>query len=95
MEKSNLDEYIFPVEQRSVDLNEILDQHDFGQGPGSEPGYKVILRADTGEIISVVRNSYHLITNEELISQFFSELRKRDIPAFADYAHSYVNNRQM
>ena len=95
MEKLGLDEYIFPVEQRSVDLSEVLDQHDIGQSPGSEPGYKVILRADTGEIISVVRNSYHLITNEELISQFFSELRKRDIPAFADYSHSYVNNRQM
>lgn len=95
MKITSMDDYIFPIEERSVDLSERLDPHDYRWPPESEAEYKVLLRPDTGEIIAVVRKSYRLISNEELINQFFAELGERDIPAFADYSHSYVNNRQM
>ena len=88
-------EFMFEVEERTVDLKELPLQQTLGQRSDSDPGHKVILRPDTGEIIAVVRKSYRLITNEDLIMQFYTELRDRQIPAFLDYSHSYVTNRQM
>ena len=88
-------EFMFEVEERTVDLKELPLQQTLGQRSDSDPGHKVILRPDTGEIIAVVRKSYRLIPNEDLIMQFYTELRDRQIPAFLDYSHSFVTNRQM
>ena len=95
MDEIGAAEFMFEVEERSVDLRELPLQQTLGQRSDSDPEHKVILRPDTGEIIAVVRKSYRLITNEELIMQFYTELRERKIRAFLDYSHSYVNNRQM
>lgn len=95
MKITGMDDYIFPIEERSIDLSERLNPRDYRRPPDSETEYKVLLRPDTGEIISVVRKSYRLITHKELIDTFFADLKERGIPAFADYSHSYVTNRQM
>ena len=88
-------DFMFPVEERTVTLGELPAQQILGRPTDSDPGHKVILRPDTGEVIAVVRNTYRLILNEELIALFYEELRDRRIQAFIDESHSFVNNRHM
>ncbi|MFC1481069.1 DUF932 domain-containing protein [Candidatus Neomarinimicrobiota bacterium] len=87
--------FMFPVEERSINIEELSSQRILGSHHQPDPGHKVIFRPDTGELISVARNTYRLISNEELITQFYEELSDRQIQAFIDPANSCFDSRRM
>lgn len=57
--------------------------------------HKVIVREDTQEIISVVGETYKLVTNEDLIGQLLGELDRMGLASYIDDANSFVENRRM
>lgn len=91
----NEGDFMFPVEELSVTLdgprhlgNRLLKLHP-------DQDYKAIVRTDTNEVISVVGSNYQLVSNERLITTLCEELKDRQIPAFIDESHSYVNSQHM
>lgn len=88
-------DFMFPIEERSVALEELPYQANRMLNPHPEQAFKAIIRTDTNEVISVVRNSYQLVPNEDLITMFYEELRDRQVHAFIDESHSLVNSQRM
>ena len=86
---------MFPVEELTMDLQKLPSQMNIGDSEGSDPGHKVLYRPDTKEIIAIVPLSYHLITNEDIIGQIYTDLRDREIPAFIDHTNTFADNHRM
>ena len=86
-----LQEYMFPIEARPVAVPDGIVGSNY-QIPSN---YKAIVRKDTNEIISVVKNSYQIVRNEELINNLLEELSMLDTPYRIDRSHSFVNNKKM
>lgn len=65
----NLQEFCFPVVERPVAVFD--DQHDFTDWQNRDTylpsEYKSIVRQDTNEVISIVRRSYKIVPNQQLI----------------------------
>lgn len=93
----NLQPFCFPVTERTVavdnaksSLIDIEDQESFLPN-----GYKAIVREDTNEVISIVKNSYKLIRNKDLIDHLLRELATLSYAFKIDSSHSFVDNCQM
>jgi hypothetical protein len=90
----NLSSYFFPIEERHVAVhNGQSDESNF-ENPLSS-SYKAIVRADTNETISIVRDSYKIVENEELVNKLMYELIHLDSPFKLDQSHSFVQNNRM
>ena len=90
-----MSELMFSIEERTMDFMPLPAQQVLGQRVDPDLDHKVLIRTDTGEMIAIVPSSYHLITNEEIIGQFYAELRDREIPAFIDDTNSFADNHRM
>lgn len=93
----NLQEYMFPVTERQVAVNDLQsngarwkDRSTFLSSP-----YKAIVREDTNEVISIVRDSYKLVRNEELIKELLDQLVGLSTSFKLDHTHSFVQNERM
>lgn len=91
----DLARYIFPVMERPIALRDWPARITAGAKQDSLGQYKVIVREDTDEIISVVRGSYKLVPNEELINPILAELGGLGMASYVDQTHSFVNNHRM
>jgi len=93
----NLNDYCFPVVERKVAVhNGQTEQIDLGNTKTFLPGdYKAIVREDTNELISVVKQSYQVVPNEMLINQLMGELEKIDTSYEVEDSHSFVENSRM
>lgn len=58
------------------------------------PKHKAIV-TDEGKIISVVKQGYHLVRNEELILPVLEQLDKLDNKWFIDHSHSFMTDTKM
>ena len=74
----DLSPYCFSVTERKVAVDDqehptinLEDTDTYLNGP-----YKAIVREDTNELISIVRNSYHVVPNEQLIQAVLNNLLK-------------------
>lgn len=87
-----LDNYYFDVEERSIALHPV---------PGNEEskieGYKAIVAPQQGKtkVISVVKNSYQLVRNRDLIEQFLEQIEKLNVNWHIDPSHSFVTLNRM
>ncbi|MEQ8526076.1 DUF932 domain-containing protein [Gracilimonas sp.] len=93
----NLQPFCFPVVERVVAVDnaktpliDIQDQDSFLPN-----GYKAIVREDTNEVISIVRDSYKIVTNSELIDQLLRQLATCGHSFRIDPSHSFVSNERM
>lgn len=86
--ENELDKYIFPVTQENV-----YYPNDGGLKVTDE--FKSIVREDTGQIISVMKDSYKLIPNRTIIESLLSQLDKTDCQYIINKQHSYVDNSMM
>lgn len=93
----NLKNFCFPVVERSVAVDnakspliDIQDQKTFLPN-----GYKAIVREDTNEVISIVKDSYKLVPNSDLIDHLLRELAALTYAFKIDSRHSFVNNSEM
>ena len=93
----NLRDFSFPVIERKVAVHN-------GQSERIELGnrqtylsseYKAIVRQDTNELISIVRDSYQIVPNETLIGQLMEQLDKLATPFEIEPSHSFVENTRM
>ncbi len=91
----DLEEYIFPVVEKPIALRDWPARITAKVRLDSPGQYKVIVREDTNEIISVVRGSYKLVPNEELIKPMLTELDGLGMASYIDETHSFVNNHRM
>jgi len=69
----NLQNYFFPIEERSVAVhNGQTEPSDFENPLPSS--YKAIVRADTNQTISIVRDTYKIVDNEDFVKKLMYEL---------------------
>lgn len=93
----NLQPFCFPVVERAVAVDnakspliDIDDQESFLPN-----GYKAIVREDTNEVISVVKDSYKIVKNNDLIDQLLRSLATSGYQFKIDPSHSFVDNSRM
>jgi hypothetical protein len=93
----NLTDFNFPVIERRVAVhNGEADLIDLGNAKTFLPGdYKAIVREDTNELISIVRDSYQIVPNESIISKLMEELDKSNTSYQIEPSHSFVENNRM
>lgn len=87
----NLEKFMFPVVERPVAV--AANGQTLSLTQAEE--YKALVREDTGDIISIVRNSYQLVPNGVLIERLLDELSASDTPFRIDPSHSFVNSARM
>jgi hypothetical protein len=90
----NLSSYFFPIEERPVAVHNGQSDESSFENPLSS-SYKAIVRADTNETISIVRDSYKIVENEELVNKLMYELIHLDSPFKLDPSHSFIQNNRM
>lgn len=85
----NLENYFFPVAESQIALAD-------ASLPEIE-GYKAIVAPHNAEnkVISVVKNSYKLITNRELIEPFLEQVSRLHVRWRIDPSHSYCQHNRM
>ena len=86
-----LSNYFFPISERSISVHSGLE--DESLLPADK--FKAIVRADTNETISIVRDSYKVVENEELIIQLMYQLIHLDSPFKLDPSHSFCQSSRM
>ena len=93
----DLNQFMFPVEERPVAIHDgVQDIMDIeNRNTFLSADYKAIVRADTNEPISIVRNTYQVVPNRILIMQLMEELVGMDTPFVVEPSHSFVMNNRM
>lgn len=93
----NLEKYCFPVVERAVcvdnaksHLIDIQDQESFLPN-----GYKAVVREDTNQVISIVKDSYQIVRNQDLIDKLLRQLATCGHSFKIDPSHSFVDNSRM
>lgn len=93
----NLQPFCFPVVERAVAVDnarspliDIDDQDSFLPN-----GYKAIVREDTNQVISIVKDSYQIVKNGDLINRLLQELATSGHSFRMDPSHSFVDNNRM
>ena len=88
--EKKLSPFMFPVEERAVYVQEnphpSLDIAD---------NYKAIVRQDSGKLISIMKNTYQLVPNREVILPLMDELHKLDNKWIIDPSHSFIQPGRM
>lgn len=93
----NLQEFCFPVTERAVAVDDAIHptvqlDDDSTYLPND---YKAIVREDTNEVISIVRSSYQIVKNSELINRLLQQLAGCGEAFRIDPSHSFVTNQRM
>jgi hypothetical protein len=93
----DLRDFAFPVIERKVAVhNGLTDQINLEKRDTYLSNeYKAIVREDTNELISIVRESYQIVPNERIITQLMEELDKIGTPFQIEQSHSFVENNRM
>ena len=93
----NLQPFCFPVVERAVAVDggqtNLIDLED--QSSFLSNGYKAIVREDTNEVISIVKDSYQIVKNSDLINRLLQELATSGYQFKIDPSHSFVENNRM
>jgi len=88
--EKKLSQFMFPVEERAVYVQDNphpnIDVTD---------NYKAIVRQDRGKLISIMKNTYQLVPNREVILPLLQELHKLDNKWVIDSSHSFVDDSRM
>lgn len=85
----SLNKYMFPIEEAKVLYNTTNDT------PRNTKDYKAIIRQDNGKLISIMKDTYKVVKNEEVIKPLLEELNELDSRWYIDNSHSYVSNSRM
>ena len=93
----DLQPFFFPVQERRVMVDNDRDStiHLEDHSTFLDNSYKAIVRTDTNQVISIVKDSYKLVRNQELIDRLFRELATLSYAFKIDPRHSFVENAQM
>lgn len=84
-----LQPYLFPVSEQSA----YFGSNGSNVVPASR--YKAIVHGETGELISIMTNTYQVVPNRELILPVMEQLSGLDTKWYIDESHSFVNPSRM
>jgi hypothetical protein len=85
-----LQPFLFPVVE-----TEVMHGNVDGGIPSNTRDYKAIVRADNNQLISIMKDSYRVIPNSEIIKPMLEELNKLNSHWYIDNSHSFVDNSRM
>jgi hypothetical protein len=85
-----LEPYLFPVAEGEVAFRKWNDLD-----VNFTTDYKSIIRKDTNELISVMKDTYQLVPNSEVILPLLDQLSSLDTKWHIDPSHSFVENNRM
>ena len=90
--EKRLENFMFPVEERAVYVQE--DPH---LNLNIADNYKAIVRSDNGssKLISIMKDTYQLVPNREIIMPLLDQLHNLDTKWIIDPSHSFVQDDQM
>ena len=93
----NLEKFCFPVVERKVAVdNNKHSMINLDEKTTFLPAdYKAIVRSDDQKVISIVKSSYKLVRNAELIDLLLRELAMCGHTFRFDFSHSFVDNNRM
>ncbi|MEQ9091409.1 MAG: DUF932 domain-containing protein [Balneola sp.] len=93
----NLEPFVFAVAERAVAVDDatspIINLEN--QDSFLPNGYKAIVREDTNEVISIVKDTYKIVKNSDLIDQLLCQLATCGQSFKIDPSHSFVSNERM
>lgn len=94
---NDLEAFKFPVAERFVGVaNGINDMIDIGNPDTHlQHGYKAIVREDTNKCISILRQTYKLQTNAEILDELMSKLKIIDKEFKINAKHSFCMDERM
>ena len=83
-----LNNFLFPVAERAVFVDD-----DKTYRPTKH--YKAIVREDNGKLVSIMKDSYQLVPNREVIMPLLDQLHKLDTKWTLDPSHSFSDDNRM
>lgn len=86
-----LQPYLFPVIEREVYHQDVSGK----SSPLLTTDYKAIVRKDTGDLISIMNDTYKIVPNSEIIKPLIGQLAMLETPWYIDNSHSFVENERM
>ncbi len=86
--ESRLNGFLFPVAEREVLVSD-------GENNRKTKLYKAIVREDNGRLVSIMKNTYKIIPNSEVIKPLLEELNNLDTNWIIDPSHSFVDDSRM
>ena len=84
-----LEKYLFPVKERTA----YFGSNSSNVAPANK--YKAIVHGETGELISIMNNTYQVVPNRKLILPVMEQLSQLDTKWYIDESHSFVNPSRM
>ena len=93
----NLEPFCFPVVERQVAVDSNKQSPIDLDDPSTflKNSYKAIVREDTNQVISIVKDSYKIVHNAELIDKLLRQLATCGHSFKIDPSHSFVDNNRM
>lgn len=93
----NLEPFCFPITERAVAVdNAVTPLIDIEDTTSFLPNaYKAIVREDTNQVISIVKDSYRVVKNADLINKLIQELATSGHSFRIDPTHPFVDNNRM
>lgn len=85
-----LEKFMFPVVEK-----EVMHGNVKGGIPSNTPAYKAIVRKDNNKLISIMKSSYKIVPNSEIIKPLMEQLHRLDTSWYIDNSHSFVDDNQM
>jgi len=85
--EKKLDGYLFPVVEKAVYVD---DDSTYKRSKH----YKAIVREDNGKLISIMKDTYQLVPNREVIMPLLEQLHNLDTNWNIDPSHSFVENNR-
>ncbi|MDR3665581.1 MAG: DUF932 domain-containing protein [Ignavibacteriaceae bacterium] len=87
--EQKLYKFMFPVSERKV----FIEGEDKKLIPF--PDYKALAREDNGRLISILSDSYKVVSNSEIIKPLMEQLHLLDNKWYIDQTHSFVTDQRM
>jgi hypothetical protein len=93
----NLEPFCFPVTERIVAVDDATSPIINLENTDTflPNGYKAIVREDTNQVISIVKDTYKIVTNSDLIDALLRQLATCGQSFKIDPSHSFVSNERM
>lgn len=83
-----LNNFLFPVSERAVFVDD-----DKTYKPTKH--YKAIVREDNGKLVSIMKDTYQLVPNSEVIIPLLEQLHNLDTNWIIDPSHSFADDNRM
>jgi hypothetical protein len=88
--EKRLSKFLFPIGERKVYIEDSIKMKLLKTGE-----YKAIFREDKNKLISIMKDTYKIVPNIDVIMPLLEELHKLDTRWIIDESHSFVENNRM